>query len=156
MKLTQALRIASVFAPIVLRLDTDETLTDDSDLSQLQRITSFHGYHGAMVTWDTIGEQAQGSQNVGTKKHLRAFTASQWLTAGPAYHGSYKVFDEAMGGWVALRKRGEENSGLAPARVLDASQDITIVNHPAERSDAMQMAKSRLFNHRYNGAYSDR
>lgn len=154
-KLTQALRIASVAAPIVLRLDSDETLTDDSDLTQLRALPR-HGMHGALVTWDTVGEQAEGSQSPGSKPHLRAFAAHRTLTAGPAYHGSYKVFDDERDEWLALRRRGDENAGLATADVLDLTRDIVIVNHPAERSAAMHEAKRRLLAHRYEGARSDR
>ena len=152
-KLTAALRIAtnSTGAPALIRLDSDETLTDDTDLGAA--LDAMRGYHGAQVTWDTVGDQAHGSQNVGTKRHLRLFASSPTLTAGPAYHGSYKVFD---GEWLALRRRGDENSGLATARVVDCSPLVTITNHPAERSPAMHAAKARLLAHRYEGAMSDR
>lgn len=150
-KLTHALRKASFRASSLIRLDSDETLTDDTDLGAA--LDAMRGHHGAMVTWDTVGEQAHGSQQVGTKRHLRMFTSNQTLTAGPAYHGSYKVFD---GGWYALRRRGDENAGLPPARVVDCSSLVTITNHPAERSPAMHEAKARLLSHRYEGACSDR
>jgi hypothetical protein len=155
MKLTQALRIAGEVAPIVLRLDSDETLTDESDLGALRGILR-HGMHGATVTWNTIGEHAEGSQQPGAKPHLRAFAASPTLTAGPAYHGSYKVHDADRDEWLALRRRGDENSGLASGDLLDATVDVVIVNHPAERSPAMHEAKRRLLSHRYEGARSDR
>lgn len=154
-KLTHALRAASLYAPIVLRLDSDETLTDDSDLSHLRAIPRY-GMHGALVTWDTIGEQAEGSQNVGTKPHLRAFAASQTLTAGPAYHGSYKVYDAERDEWLALRRRGEENAGMPTGDLLDLTDHVVIVNHPAERSAAMHEAKRRLLRHRYEESRSDR
>lgn len=150
-KLTHALRKASFRAPAIIRLDSDETLADDTDLGAA--IDAMRGHHGATVTWDTVGEQAHGSQQVGTKRHLRMFAASPTLTAGPAYHGSYKVYD---GEWLALRKRGDENAGLATARVVDCSSLVTITNHPAERSAAMHEAKARLLAHRYEGAMSDR
>lgn len=153
-KLTHALRKASFRADTIVRLDSDETLTDDTDLSAA--LDAMRGHHGAMVTWDTVGEQAHGSQNVGTKRHLRMFSSSPTLTAGPAYHGSYKVFDDDMGEWLALRKRGEENAGLRHAHVVDCSSLVTITNHPAERSAAMHDAKARLLEHRYEGACSDR
>lgn len=153
-KLTAALRCATELAPAIIRLDSDETLTADTDLGLA--IDAMHGKHGALVTWDTIGDQAHGSQQVGKKKHLRVFAAHPSLTAGPAYHGSYKVFDEDENQWLALRTRGEENTGLARARVADASNLVTITNHPAERSEAMHAAKTRLLNHRYEGAHSDR
>lgn len=155
-KLTHALRCASLYAPIVLRLDSDETLTDDSYLGEVVETMHELGSHGAIVTWDTIGEQAEGSQSVGSKPHLRVFAASQTLTAGPAYHGSYKVFDAERDEWLALRKRGDENTGLATGSIADATESITITNHPAERSDAMHEAKRRLLAHRYEGARSDR
>ncbi len=150
-KLTHALRCAGLRSPALIRLDSDETLTDDTDLGAA--LDAMRGHHGAMVTWDTVGEQAHGSQQVGTKRHLRMFTSSPTLTAGPAYHGSYKVYD---GEWLALRKRGDENAGLATARVVDCSSLVTITNHPAERSPAMHEAKARLLAHRYEGAMSDR
>jgi hypothetical protein len=152
-KLTAALRLAAntTDAPALIRLDSDETLTDDTDLGAA--LDAMRGHHGAQVTWDTVGEQAHGSQQVGTKRHLRMFTSSPTLTAGPAYHGSYKVHD---GEWLALRKRGEENAGLANARVVDCSSIVTITNHPAERGAAMHEAKARLLAHRYEGAMSDR
>lgn len=150
-KLTAALRVASTAAPALIRLDSDETLTDDTDLGAA--LDAMRGHHGAMVTWDTVGEQAHGSQQVGTKRHLRLFASSPTLTAGPAYHGSYKVYD---GEWLALRKRGDENAGLATARVVDCGSLVTITNHPAERSAAMHEAKARLLAHRYEGACSDR
>lgn len=153
-KLTWAMRRASFEAPVIIRLDSDETLTDDSDLGMA--VDAMRGHHGALVTWDTVGEQVHGSQNVGTKRHLRMFAAHRTLTAGPAYHGSYKVFDDDDGQWVALRTRGDENTGLARARVVDAGSAVTIRNHPAERSAAMHEAKARLLAHRYEGACSDR
>lgn len=150
-KLTHALRKASFAAPAIIRLDSDETLTDDTDLGVA--VDAMRHHHGALVTWDTVGEQAHGSQQVGTKRQLRMFAASPTLTAGPAYHGSYKVFD---GEWLALRTRGEENTGLPHARVRDCGSLVTITNHPAERSPAMHEAKARLLAHRYEGARSDR
>lgn len=150
-KLTHGMRVASSRATAIIRLDSDETIDDDSDLGAA--LDAMRGRHGAMVTWDTIGEQAHGSQQVGTKRHLRMFTANPTLTAGPAYHGSYKVHD---GEWLALRKRGEENSGLPTARVIDCGSLVRIENHPAERSAAMHEAKARLLQHRYEGARSDR
>lgn len=153
-KLTWAMRRASFEAPAIIRLDSDETLTDDSDLGMA--VDAMRGYHGALVTWDTVGEQVHGSQNVGTNRHLRMFAAHDSLTAGPAYHGSYKVFDDDAGRWVALRTRGEENTGLERGRVVDAGSAVTIRNHPAERSAAMHEAKARLLAHRYEGAMSDR
>lgn len=153
-KLTMALRAASSVAPVVIRLDSDESLTGATDLSAA--VDAMRDHHGAMVTWDTVGEQAHGSQNVGTKRHLRMFASSPTLTAGPAYHGSYSVFDHARNEWLALRKRGEENAGLDAARVADASSLVTITNHPAARSASMHEAKARLLAHRYEGACSDR
>lgn len=154
-KLTAALRVASSHAPILLRLDSDEVLTDDSDLGALRSIER-HRMHGASVTWRTVGEHCEGSQQPGTKQHLRAFAASPTLTAGPAYHGSYKVYDEAADEWLALRKRGDENTGLTTGKVLDLTAHITIENRPEQRSAAMHEAKRRLLAHRYEGARSDR
>lgn len=153
-KLTAALRIAAELAPDIIRLDSDETLTDDTDLGTA--LDAMQGKHGALVTWSTVGKQARGSQQVGTKRHLRMFASHPTLTAGPAYHGSYKVFDDDAGEWLALRTRGDENTGLKRARVTDAGSLVTITNHPAERSAAMHEAKTRLLNHRYEGAHSDR
>ncbi len=150
-KLTYAMRAAALMAPVIIRLDSDETIDEQSDLGAA--IELMRGRHGALIEWDTVGEQAHGSQDVGSKRHLRMFASNPTLTAGPAYHGSYKVYD---GEWLALRMRGEENTGLQRARVVDASNLVRIVNHPAERSAAMHEAKARLLAHRYSGALSDR
>lgn len=153
-KLTYGLREASHHAPVILRLDSDESLTDDTDLGAA--CDAMRAHHGALVTWDTVGAQAHGSQQVGTRRHLRMFASHPSLTAGPAYHGSYRVYDDTSREWVALRVRGEENSGLPRASVVDCGSLVTIRNHPAERSPAMHEAKARLLAHRYEGAYSDR
>lgn len=150
-KLTHALRAASLYAPAIIRLDSDETLDDSSDLGAA--VEAMRDHHGAVVIWDTVGKQVHGSQPVAKKPHLRMFAANRTLTAGPAYHGSYKVFE---GEWLALRMMGDENGGLERARIANAANIVTITNHPAERSAAMHDAKSRLFHHRYKGAYSDR
>ena len=153
-KLTAALRAAARVAPVIIRLDSDEVIDLESDLGDAVSTVRRGRYHGAMVIWDTVGNDVLGSQGVGSKKHLRIFSSNPTLTAGPSYHGSYKAF--TGGKWLSLRKRGDENGGLESARIANCCSLVRLINHPSERSKAMHEAKARLLSHRHEGARSDR
>lgn len=154
-KLTHGLRLASYYSDYIIRIDSDEYIPDGSESfsSVIDRMKAERA-HAAYLNWVTIGKQHKGNQQSGAKNQIRIFKSDSTLTAGGAYHGSYKVFDNTLKEWVCIRARGEENTRLKPARLTHTRLQLN--NTPAERDMQARLAKTRLFVHRYEEALSDR